>query len=302
MRFRVLFSITFLTLFQRVSGADFPAVQVVPLPHSEFAFEIGGNEVARYRDGVDGPKPYMFPVLGPSGNHVTAMAHPVDPEGHRHHRSVWIGHRDVNGVNFWEESSGGSIIMTRLLASGAAENTAWFRAAHEWHNGDVVILNEARTWTLTTLERGNYALDVKIEFSPANRDVVFGQTPYGLLGVRVAATMSVAAGGGRILNSEGGGDEAGVLGKSARWVDYSGLVAPKMVNGIACFDHRDNPGLPPTWIVRNDGWMCPSFSGNGALTLKMGESHLVQYRLYIHGPNEGPESIETRYGQYSGKE
>ena len=35
----------------------------------------------------------------------TRLDHPIDPVGHSHHRSIWIGHRDVGGHNFWEDSS-----------------------------------------------------------------------------------------------------------------------------------------------------------------------------------------------------
>lgn len=138
-----------------LADPSFPTVQVVPLPHHEIAFEIGGIEVARYYAGDNTPKPFIFPLIGPAGKRLTTMAHPIDPHGHRHHRSVWIGHRDVNGHNFWEETDGNRIVMTRLDAYGQTGNTAWFRAAHEWRDADgAPIVNEERTWTMVNLEGG----------------------------------------------------------------------------------------------------------------------------------------------------
>ena len=74
----------------------FPVVEVVPLPYKQMAFEIEGAEVARYHGGTQEPKPFLYPLMGPAGKRLTTMSHPVDPHGHRHHRSVWVGHRDVN--------------------------------------------------------------------------------------------------------------------------------------------------------------------------------------------------------------
>ena len=45
------------------------------------------------------------------------------------------------------------------------------------------------------------------------------------MSVRMAKTIGVIDGGGRILNSEGQLNEKEVFRKPARWVDYSGAVA-----------------------------------------------------------------------------
>jgi hypothetical protein len=68
--------------------------------------------------------------------------------------------------------------------------------------------------------------------------VTLGQTPFGLLGVRMAKSIGVADGGGRILNSEGGVNEVGCFRKAARWVDYSGPVTADVDEGILCWTIR----------------------------------------------------------------
>lgn len=282
------------------AGARFPAVQVVPLPYREVAFEIDGNEAARYYGGDQAPKPFLFPLIGPAGKRLTTMSHPIDPHGHRHHRSVWIGHRDVNGHNFWEETDGSRIVMPRLEAYGHEEDAAWFRAAHEWRAPDgTVLLHEQRTWKMTKLDGGAYYLDLKLAFSPEEAPVTFGKTPFGFLGVRVAPSMSVSEGAGRILNSEGRRDEAEVHWKAARWVDYSGPVAPDTVNGAAFFDHPDNPGFPATFHVRDEGWMGASFTYAAPFTLETGESLELNYRIYVHGPGTDQASLEAHWKQFA---
>lgn len=278
----------------------FPTVQAVPLPHHEIAFEIGGIEVARHYGGDNTPKPFIFPLIGPSGRRLTTMAHPIDPHGHRHHRSVWVGHRDVNGHNFWEETDGNRIVMTRLDAYGHTGNTGWFRAAHEWRDAQgAVVLNEERTWTMVNLEEGAFYLDLQMRFSHASAPVTFGQTPYGPLGVRVVPTMSVSAGGGRILNAEGHLNEAGVHGNAARWVDYSGPVAPGVVNGIAYFDHPENPGFPATFLVRDEGWMCASLTSGAPYTVTPDTPLVVRYRLYVHGPAAEAEVLDAHWNRFA---
>src|SRR5215510_13653797 len=51
------------------------------------------------------PRPFIFPLVGPSGRSVTRMGHPAAPD-HGHHRALWWGHQKVGGVNFWEERGG----------------------------------------------------------------------------------------------------------------------------------------------------------------------------------------------------
>src|SRR6267154_1046201 len=76
-----------------------PRMQVVPQPHAQISFQRDGVEIARYHYGDDNPRPFIFPVIGPSGRSLTRMGHPHDPESHSHHNSVWVSYQNVNGVN-----------------------------------------------------------------------------------------------------------------------------------------------------------------------------------------------------------
>src|SRR5436305_647127 len=87
-----------------------PVMQAIPLPHKEVSFQRDGVEIARYVFGHDLNRPFVFPVIGPSGRSLTRMGHPHDPETHSHHNSVWISHRDINGFNFWEDRGKARIV------------------------------------------------------------------------------------------------------------------------------------------------------------------------------------------------
>jgi hypothetical protein len=279
----------------------FPTVEVVPLPYQQIAFEIDGKEVLRYHGAESAPKPYIYPLIGPARKRLTTMSHPEDPHGHRHHRSVWIGHRDVGGYNFWEEKDGCQIVMTKLETYGHDENSAWFRAAHEWRSPKgQTILREQRTCAVKRLEGGAYYLDLTMMFtSGTGKTVTFGKTPFGLLGVRVTPTMSVKLGGGQILNSSGDQNEAGVHWKKARWVDYTGRVAPNIVNGATLLNHPDNPGSPVTFHVRDEGWMGACFTYDAPYILDAEEIRTLRYRVFVHGPRENRESIESHWNHFA---
>jgi len=284
---------------QAASETVLPRVQAVPLPDKQVSFEIDGLEVARCHYGPSAPKPYVFPLIGPAGRRLTRLTHPHDPEGHGHHRSIWIAHQDVNGVNFWEESSA-RIVHQRIERYADGREAASITIRNLWQNQEgKALLEERRTVTLRALPRNERYLDIKLEFTPAADPVTLGKTPFGFLGVRVAKTMGVKDGGGTIRNSEGGVNEAGVFRKRARWVDYSGPVSTTARNGITIFDHPDNPRFPSYFRVRDDGWMGTSFCLEAPYEIVKGKTLALHYRLYAHTDEAAPKLIEEHWRRFA---
>lgn len=286
---------------QAASETVFPRVQAVPLPNQQVSFEIDGLEVARFHYGPSAPKPYVFPLIGPAGRRLTRLTHPHDPEGHRHHRSIWIAHQDVNGVNFWEES-GARIVHQRIERYADGKDTASVITRNVWQDRDgTALLVERRRIALHALPRNERYLDIELEFTPAGDPVTLGKTPFGLLGVRVAKTMGVKDGGGTIRNSEGGVNESGVFRKRARWVDYSGPVSATARNGITIFDHPSNPRFPSYFHVRDDGWMGTSFCLEAPYEIVKGKTLALRYRLYAHADGATPKLIEEHWNRFAGE-
>jgi hypothetical protein len=274
---------------------EFPRVQAVPWSDQQVSFQVDGREVAVYHYGPASPRPYLFPLVGPAGRPVTRLTHPHDPVGHGHHRSVWVGHHDVNGHDFWGETAGTRLAHERIEgyedgvdAASLTVRNVWLTAAGE------ALLTERDVFTLRPLQEGEWLLDVTLAFTPAAGDVTFGQTPFGFLAVRVAKTMGVHDGGGRILNSVGGVNEAGVFWQRAAWMDYGGLITPTERNGVAFFDHPTNPRHPTVWHVRDDGWMGASFTQAEPFPLSAGETLPLRYRLYVHA-DQPPEVIQRQW-------
>jgi hypothetical protein len=262
----------------------FPLIQAVPHP-DRVAFMIDGEELVGYVFNPLGSRPFLFPVVGPADRYLTRIGHPHDPTGHNHHLSIWLGHQSVNGINFWEERSpdAGRQIHRRVVEIFDGGVVSFMTSQVEWvtAEGDLLMI-ESRTVGVEFLaDTHEFFIDLDHEFKPTV-DLTLGETPFGLLGVRVAKTMTVNDGGGAITNSEGMRDEKEIFWKRAKWCDYSGPVTPDEWNGLTLFDHPDNPDHPPHWHVRDDGWMCPSHFLKKGLELKAGESLKVRYRIFVH--------------------
>jgi len=261
-------------------------------------------------------RPYIHPFLGPDDREVTSTFHADDPVGHSHHRSIWIAHHDVSGVNFWEEGpSSGRIEQVAATVLAAEGDQVAVRLECEWRTpAGKVLLNEKRTLAFIDLPRGELALEIDTTLLPVPQEkdgaITLADTPFGLLGIRVPRTVRVAEGlGGQIMNSQEAEDEKGCFWQHADWCDYSGPVPlpsdpkqrkpgdplPWATVGIACFDHPDNSPGDTLWHVRDDGWMGPCISKGEPRKLTAGQSLRVRYRLEAHGGRPADARIGERY-------
>src|SRR4030095_6311418 len=100
-------------------------MKAVPEAHDEVSFQRAGVEIARYHYRPEQKRPFVFPIIGPSGRSLTRMGHPHDPETHSHHNSVWISHQNVNGTNFWEDRGFARIAHQRVRRFQDSAETAW---------------------------------------------------------------------------------------------------------------------------------------------------------------------------------
>ena len=95
-----------LPLTAQAQSKSAPRMQAVPQPYDQISFQHDGIEIARYHFGASLKRPFVFPLIGPSGRSLTRIGHPHDPVSHSHHNSVWIAHHDVNGVAFDDTVTG----------------------------------------------------------------------------------------------------------------------------------------------------------------------------------------------------
>lgn len=277
-----------------------PRLQVVPMPYGQASFQREGVEITRYHFGPGLERPFLYPVVGPAGRSLTRMGHPHDPEGHSHHNSVWMSHVDVGGVDFWSDKRLGVVRHKRIVGYEDEGERSSIVAENEWVNkGGRALLNETRRIIVTLLDDNEWLLTIDSTFAAADKPVTLGKTPFGLLGVRMAKTLGVNDGGGRIRNSEGGVNEKEVLWKRARWVDYSGPIENGKIEGIALFDHPDNPNHPSYFHVRNDGWMGASLTFDEPRAITPDKPLRIRYGLYVHSDMKPPTEFEKQWKRFA---
>lgn len=277
-----------------------PLIQVLPQPRLGAEFQIAGKTVLGFDAGANGMRrPFLFPLLGPSGIPLTRMGHPHDPVSHSHHNSVWISHHNVGGDSFWSDT-GGMIQTRRITRLEDGETSAFLEADMEWTSAaGASILREKRRIRLTTRSDSRWRIDLESELETTAEPLVAGTEGFGFIGVRMAKTIGVHDGGGRILNSEGAVNEAACFRKPARWVDYSGPVSGDTDEGITLLDHPQNLNHPVEFHVRNDGWMGAATTLRAPYRFEPGMPLRLKYGLLVHGANVTTEILEAEWKIFS---
>ncbi|MEY4200619.1 MAG: hypothetical protein RLZZ265_2359 [Verrucomicrobiota bacterium] len=282
-----------------------PPVQALPQPYEQVSFQRNGVEGARLHFGPGLNRPFVFPLLGPSGRSVTRMGHPHDPVSHSHHNSIWVSHNDVNGWSFWADrgTNQGRIIGQRLEKLEDGEDAATAIIYNHWLDKQGrVVLEERRRVSWETLPGGESLLVLDLRFEAKGTPVTFGKTPFGLVGVRLAKTIGIHDGGGTIRNSEGNLDEQGDNGcfwKRARWCDYSGPILPGKNEGATLLDHPANPNHPTFFHVRSDGWMGAAFTHDAPRVVAPGQPLQLRYAIYAHAGVPTVAALQQRWASFA---
>jgi hypothetical protein len=275
--------------------------------------EVDGKPFTDFYYGPDSPKPYLHPLRSASGKIVTRSFPmeniPGETTTDQHHRGVWLGYKDVNGFDFWQNElsykskTAGKVIMRVVdrLQSGKHGSLhgifAWLSPSGE------PMLEEDRTMTF----RGDETLrivDVDLTLK-ALVEASFGDSKDGAFSVRLAEPL-IEKNSGVIVNSEGGRKMEQTWGKPASWVDYSGELNGEKL-GIALFEHPSSFHHPSRWHVRDYGLLAANPFGSNAfdkdapaskVTLNAGEHVRLRYRILIHPPMDAAQ-LEKAYRQFA---
>jgi hypothetical protein len=267
------------------------ACQIVPLPNHEVAFLIEGVERLRWHYGPQYPRPFFFPLIGPSGRSLTRMGHPGAPD-HDHHRSIWFAHEKVLGVNFWGDRTDARIRQKNWLCYQDGDAEAIMAVSLGWYDGHdpKELLEQELIAAVRPGGHGESFVELQATFKPRAESLELQKTNFGFLAVRVAKEIAAHFGGGKITDSEGRVGEAAIFGQRASWVDYSGEIVARATEGITYFDHASNPGYPNHWHVREDGWMGNSTCFSGPTTLTRKNPLVLRYLLHAHAGSADAES------------
>ncbi|MEZ6143049.1 MAG: PmoA family protein [Zavarzinella sp.] len=262
---------------------QFPRCEVVPTADHQAVFRIDGEERLRWHYGPDYPRPFLYPLVGPSGTVLTRMGHPGAPN-HDHHRSIWFAHNKVLGIDFWADRKPPKIYQKDWYCYVDGADEAVMAVQLGWQDGhdpkDLLVQD-----VIVAVRPGpdkELFLEIQTTFKPVAAELEFGKTNFGFLAVRVAKHLSAHFGGGELTGSDGTKGEPALFGKAFRWMDYSGPAPGGDQEGITYFDHPGNPGHPVKWHVREDGWMGASVCMDGPHTISKEGPLTLRYLLWAH--------------------
>lgn len=289
--------------------------------------DVGGNPrgIAVYVDDKlfteylihTGPKPILWPVIGPGGMEMTRQfpMKLVDGEkaDHPHQRSLWFTHGNVNGVDFWAEKSSrspdhGSVVHREFKKAEVEGDRVVIATLNDWIGPDgKKHLEDERTLTFRATSDSR-SIDFDILLKATEGPVTFGDTKEGSMAIRVPTVMDVdSKQGGRIVTSEGLTDKE-AWGKPARWVDYHGPVGGEVV-GVAIMNHPSSFRYPTTWHVRTYGLFAANPFGlhdftasagvDGAHTIPAGGTMTLRYRFLFHRGDEKQAGVADAFATYA---
>lgn len=319
-------------------SAPKPRVIVEKKGESRIDVRIDGKLFTTFNYGEADTKPYLYPVIGPTGDPVTRDWPMKDVEAekaakrqdHPHHRSFWTAHGDVRtgdqskkGTDYWasdeiKEQDGRRVPVHR--GNSGLQKVTKVRTQSGPVFGEIVAevdwltadgrreLSDTRTYRFFRGGGDIQVLDYRVVFHFPDGDVMFADTKEGgIISVRVATTMDeTAKKGGHMVNSRGQKGMKECWGQPAEWCDYVGPVAGGIV-GIAVFDSPANFRHPTRWHIRDYGlYTANPFllrdatkSGDASHTWKKGESAEFNYRVVIHKGETEEAKVAAQYQHYA---
>ena len=123
----------------------------------------------------------------------------------------------------------------------------------------------------------------------AQMPLVFKQTKEAFLATRIADTFCVDN-GGRMVDADGGENEAGTFDKTSAWVDAQGF-AGGLTAGLAVHQPAGRDPIP--WFTRDYGLIgINQFRSGPELPLDVGESSTMDVTMAAHDGDETNDELQ----------
>jgi hypothetical protein len=304
-----------------------PRIQVVPNEvGSRVDVTIDGKPFTSYIFPRELKKPVLHPILTAKGSPVTRSFPPDKAKGertdHPHQVGLWFNHGDVNGLDFWNNSTAippekadkfGTIVHKRVIEAVSDSDRGELTVEMDWvePNGTPILKEQTRFVFRGTGD--SRSIDRTTRLTALKQKVAFRDNKEGVLGLRVARPLEHVAKDaadvtGMYTSSEGlKGDK--VWGTRGRWTMLTGTVNSEPVT-LAILDHPSNPGFPTYWHARGYGLFAANMLGNKIfsegkdelnLTIDPGASVVFRHRIIILGGTAQAEAIEKEYRAFTEK-
>lgn len=246
--------------------------------------------------------PYFYPLIGPlSGQSVTAESALPWP----HHRSLYFACDRLNQANYWQQGlEHGQIKSKGPQVKDLTENSAMIQDSTEWAvPGEDLQMTDERNYRIAVELPRMWSIDTEIIWN-AVKDVEVTKTNHGLFSIRCAPDIS-PWGGGALVSSEGKTGEEATFGEPARWCAFYGKrrrAKDEITEGIALFDHPENPWNPCPWFTRDYGFISPMpFQWiEEPWRLPAGQSVRLKYKVLVFAGTPDEADLAGQYQQWLG--
>lgn len=301
-------------------------------------FKITENKVDRRIDiTIDGKpftsyiypdslmKPVLYPIRSADGALVTRgwplAPRAGEPVDHPHHIGLWFNYEDVNGLDFWNNSTSipidkrdkyGTIRHFSVNKMAADNKEAVLEVTAYWETPNGTRLLRQATKYIFRGAGKMRSIEMVVKLTALKDDVSFPDIKDGLIGMRIARELeqpsttaekvtdgngvisgvkenNMKAATGEYRSSEGVVGDA-VWGTRGRWVNLNGIIQGKPVS-VAMLDHPENVGYPTYWHARGYGLFAANPFGQRIFSkgteslnfkLKAGSSTVFRYKVLIN--------------------
>jgi hypothetical protein len=289
---------------------------------------INGSFFTSYQYPENIEKPFLFPVIAPDGTVIT-RGFPIEPRkgervDHPHHIGIWFNHGNVNGLDFWNNSSAipaekkdnyGHITHQKIVKAESGKKGV-LEVVMNWDDNKGNTLLTENTTYIFSGDKNSYTADHITTLTAANGSVTIGESKEGLFAIRVDRAFEMPSNESLIFTDDKGNpttvkatDNKGVTGMYTSskglkgdavwgtrndWVILSG-VKNNVTISFGIFDNPKNPGYPAYAHARGYGLFSINNLGQNAYDpkqekvtykLEKGESMTFYHRFYVQSGSE----------------
>lgn len=304
---------------------------------------VDGKPFTSYIYPAEIKKPSLYPLLTADGTSVT-RGWPLDPRpgervDHPHHVGMWLNYGDVNGLDFWNNSTSipaekkdhyGTVKHRSVNKMEADNDKAVLEVTADWQKPDGTNLLREDTRYIFRSSGNMRTIERITTLTALKEDVSFKDNKEGVIGIRVARELEHPSDKPEVftdasgqatsvpkLNNEGvtgkyrsseGKEGDDVWGTRGKWVNLNGVIGSKPVS-LVILDHPKNVGYPTYWHARGYGLFAANplgqkeFSkGKEVLDFKLpaGKSVTFRYKVLINsGAHLTDEQVTTEFNKFS---
>jgi len=289
---------------------------------------VDGKLFTSYRYPENLEKPFLYPIYAPNGSVIT-RGFPLEPRkgervDHPHQVGLWFNHGNINGLDFWNNSSAipadkkdtyGHIVVKKVAVKGQGAKGE-IEVSSDWDDNKGNTVLTEKTLYIFTGDKNSRTIDHISTLTATNGIVTINDNKEGLFAIRVDRAFEMPSNESSIFTDDKGNpttvaatDNTGVTGMYTSgnglkgdavwgtrnsWVALTGTKDNTIVS-FAIFDNPKNPGYPAYAHARGYGLFSVNNLGKNSYDskkekveykLEKGQSMTFYHRFYVQSGSE----------------